>query len=331
MPVLRIKKNGVWEDIMGGSSSGVGGGDADTLDGKHASEFAAASDVENLKSKIGDTPVSEQIAAAIGAINIPVTSVNGMTGDVVIDIPEGFSGSWNDLEDKPFGEENAVEIINAVVDNTNANNGVNNIYNVYYLGDSILEVGKTYIVDIDGASEPITAVEDYLKSYIYCETSNYQYTIISVSEPKTINVSESNTTLPVSGIYVMTMNDISNMSISEDGSIRCLDESYIPDTIARVSDIPTIPDSLPANGGNADTLDGKHANEFASATDVETLQGLVGEDSVSTQIENAVKDISAGKTLTEHFAEENMVLTALQYGTELPSAGIVGRIFFKKV
>ena len=30
--------------------------------------------------------------------------------------------------------------------------------------------------------------------------------------------------------------------------------------------IPTIPDSLPANGGNADTVDGKHATDFATAT-----------------------------------------------------------------
>lgn len=32
---------------------------------------------------------------------VPVTSVNNMTGDVTIEIPEGFSGSWNDLENKP--------------------------------------------------------------------------------------------------------------------------------------------------------------------------------------------------------------------------------------
>ena len=30
--------------------------------------------------------------------------------------------------------------------------------------------------------------------------------------------------------------------------------------------IPTIPDSLPANGGNADTVDGKHASDFAPAS-----------------------------------------------------------------
>ena len=30
--------------------------------------------------------------------------------------------------------------------------------------------------------------------------------------------------------------------------------------------IPSVPSSLPANGGNADTLEGKHASEFASAS-----------------------------------------------------------------
>lgn len=40
---------------------------ADTLDGKHADEFAAASDMEELKIQVGDTPVSEQIASAAAA------------------------------------------------------------------------------------------------------------------------------------------------------------------------------------------------------------------------------------------------------------------------
>lgn len=48
-----------------------------------------------------------------------------------------------------------------------------------------------------------------------------------------------------------------------------------------LNDKPIIPTSLPANGGNSDTVDGKHANEFASATDVTALQDLVGDTSVS--------------------------------------------------
>lgn len=55
-----------------------------------------------------------------------------------------------------------------------------------------------------------------------------------------------------------------------------------------LSDKPTIPTTLPANGGNADTVDGKHANEFASASDVAALQMLVGDSSVASQISTAV-------------------------------------------
>lgn len=80
MPVLKVKKNGIWQELSG--SSPADGGDADTLDGKHADEFASASEVEALQAKVGDTSVSEQISSAVGAINIPVTSVNGKTGAV---------------------------------------------------------------------------------------------------------------------------------------------------------------------------------------------------------------------------------------------------------
>lgn len=95
--------------------------------------------------------------------------------------------------------------------------------------------------------------------------------------------------------------------------------------------IPTIPTSLPANGGNADTVDGFHASDFASVSDVNTLQNLVGTQSVSTQINNALANVSSGKTLTEHLAEETMVLSSYQYGDTLPPAGTVGRIFFLRV
>lgn len=48
MPVLKVKKNGVWEEV--GSSSPTDGGNADTLDGKHAEDFASATDLENLQN-----------------------------------------------------------------------------------------------------------------------------------------------------------------------------------------------------------------------------------------------------------------------------------------
>ena len=88
---------------------------ADTVDGMHASEFAVASDVEQLKNQVndiqenayndaevrelistnasditalenlvGDTKVAVQISNAINAIDYPVDSVNGKTGTVVL-------------------------------------------------------------------------------------------------------------------------------------------------------------------------------------------------------------------------------------------------------
>ena len=49
-----------------------------------------------------------------------------------------------------------------------------------------------------------------------------------------------------------------------------------------------IVDSLIKQAENADTLDGKHAEEFALAADMKTLKSLVGDDSVAEQINNAV-------------------------------------------
>ena len=52
MPVLKIKKDGVWEEVRG--SSPIDGGNADTLDGRHADEFALYEDVDNGFSNVQD-------------------------------------------------------------------------------------------------------------------------------------------------------------------------------------------------------------------------------------------------------------------------------------
>lgn len=43
--------------------------------------------------------------------------------------------------------------------------------------------------------------------------------------------------------------------------------SKISSTFARKTEIPTIPSSLPANGGNADTVDGMHIRKGTSGAD----------------------------------------------------------------
>lgn len=78
---------------------------------------------------------------------------------------------------------------------------------------------------------------------------------------------------------------------------------------------------------DADTLDGRPASYFATARDVSSLQALVGDTSVKSQINQQL----SSRTLTKHLKEEQIVLTSLQYGNTLPTAGTPGRLFFKKV
>lgn len=195
--------------------------------------------IKNKPENIIDAALDAESENAVQnkVIKSEFDNVNSAIEEVRADITEH---TWESLPDKPFGESDAVEIINAVVDSTNVNNGVNDIYNVYYLGDNTLEVGKTYNITIDDVSESMTATENYGKTYIYCVDSNYNYQIIYVSEPKSnINISESSTTLPVSGVYVMTLKDVSSVTITEEGSIRYLDEAYIPSSVSRTDHIHT--------------------------------------------------------------------------------------------
>lgn len=73
MPVFKVKNNGVWEDVVGISAHThtisditdfptdmpTDGGDADTLDGKHAEEFASVDSIQIL------TPGSSSAASRI--------------------------------------------------------------------------------------------------------------------------------------------------------------------------------------------------------------------------------------------------------------------------
>lgn len=53
MPVLKVYKDGVWEEL--GGTTQLDGGNADTLDGYHASDFASAENLLSLRSEINNT------------------------------------------------------------------------------------------------------------------------------------------------------------------------------------------------------------------------------------------------------------------------------------
>ena len=76
--------------------------------------------------------------------------------------------------------------------------------------------------------------------------------------------------------------------------------------------------------GDADTLDGMHASDFATREDIETVN-------------EKITNMGPRKTLSDHLEEEFMILTRLQYGDTLPGEDgeeyvhVPGRIFFKRV
>lgn len=101
-----------------------------------------------------------------------------------------------------------------------------------------------------------------------------------------------------------------------------------------ISDITNFPSSLPANGGNADTVDGKHASEFAMTSDItnvrelistnteniDALEELVGNTSVSEQISTAIREnVSSWNNLTDkpfYMESSEVVLLDGEFTTE---------------
>lgn len=64
--------------------------------------------------------------------------------------------------------------------------------------------------------------------------------------------------------------------------------------------------SLAGQASNADTVDGKHASDFAASTDFEQLKSLVGDTAVSEQIENAKPAEVTSEDIVEWMMEENV-------------------------
>ena len=83
MPVLKIKKDGVWTETISAIS------DADTLDGKHADAFALAEDVDALRELVGGTAVSENFVVTITSNDDDTYSADKTFAEVTAAIEAG--------------------------------------------------------------------------------------------------------------------------------------------------------------------------------------------------------------------------------------------------
>ena len=90
-----------------------GSSDADTLDGKHAEDFASASKVAELENLVGDEKVAEQISNAINEYSNTSGNKIYTQNNEPIDVPDG--SIWIDLDANYDGAE---ETSTVIVDST---------------------------------------------------------------------------------------------------------------------------------------------------------------------------------------------------------------------
>lgn len=219
----------------------------------------------------------------------------------VKDIPEGFSGSWNDLTDKPFGEIYQPLLHESEFTTAFDNDKWVNRTTLDGLYEYDLTGGATYAVVFNGKVYEGECKEDgywgaYLGNHVLLDPMGVDNGLpFCICVDKTSGACDLRTT--EAGTYTVAVSRIDH---------KDMDESYIPDSIARVVDIPEIPTvdaTLTEPGSPAD------AKAVGDAlADVNAILGLNSEVILEVT-EVAVESTSAtvSKSLNLVFGEEYIV------------------------
>lgn len=168
-----------------------------------------------------------------------VTSVNGMTGDVVIEVNPGSGGvsSWNDLTDKPFYEEIAeVELYR---NDSLAFSLLNGEDYMALINESIdIISGETYRINWDGVDYTCVAFDMSTDIVPAVMVGNLAIAgMEDTGEPFLIQrMRDESTDICVMGSY--TSESSHSVTIYGSGNaVHTIDEKFIPDSIARKSDV----------------------------------------------------------------------------------------------
>lgn len=187
------------------------------------------SDAANAVTSIS-IEIEKTISKTIDEIYIPDTIAR------IEDIPEGFSGSWNDLEDKPFYEENVQTIIEwdgstDGRDSVSPTDGLT-LVKVHDLVDATDLIGATLYLS-DGNTIVLTSdnIASETDMYIIMDPSSYNTYLYGVQA-----LSVSGITFPSTGLYA-AVGDVyfTKLELGE-VIIHTIDEKFIPDSIIAQSD-----------------------------------------------------------------------------------------------
>ena len=157
-----------------------------------------------------------------------VNSIGGSgSGGVVL--------SWNDLTDKPFGEESCNEMIFDDIVSFYFDESEDVHWSDYFAGEASLELGSTYTVVWDGVEYKNLVCFDYLEcetigatdDELYDGTASLPFQVYFDGESLSSGTTDSG--------------EEHTIKIIKTVSIHKLDDNYISDTIARSKDIPYVP------------------------------------------------------------------------------------------
>jgi hypothetical protein len=164
--------------------------------------------------------------------------------------------SWNDLIDKPFGEEGLAPITYDGVVGDRVTVAYGDTMTIVKVSDKILS--KNDLIDATLTchnADPLTLTGDYIIERGGC-VCGPEMAFISVSDIDMMAESFP-FTVPETGTY-FTHNTERDVYISSltfaGGGIKTLDDKFIPDTIARKADLQTLQEALDAYITDIDTL-----------------------------------------------------------------------------
>lgn len=200
-----------------------------------------------------------------------------------------YAGSWEDLADKPFWSEGPT-VVEWVEDTTGlAVSSDGTAYKVSDLKPSSSEVIGGKLTFSDASVVEITS--DIIETGGYLYSIYYGTVYVNTSNGSAYNASIG-VTLPEPGVYLQknTYNQLVSFSYGNE-TVHYLDEKFIPETIARMSDIPT---QMSVDNEFSTTSTNPVQNKVVNAA-ISNLNTLVGDTAVSIQIEKSIENI---KTLT---------------------------------
>lgn len=211
--------------------------------------------VYDTETEVESTSEFNALAELIAKVNGLkfVKTVNGKgpdeNGNVDVEVGGGVT-SWNDLTDKPFGDEKVYYEWNRnteytekepLYDGTEVSGYMVKLSNDTPTSDFFIgKYGKAVFDGQEGDPTPITEEFLVIGSNFYLVAEFIAVALDTVTE---FEINGTSATL-TKGVWCMDLSDSPIESLKIIDPATPIPEKFIPDTIARVSQIPEIPESL---------------------------------------------------------------------------------------